>query len=141
MTRNDKGELPRDYAPRDLQAVLDAGGSDPQECLRRMLTELGPQARAVLAWMHRGKCIVKWRRAHEAHRDARLVFRAAAEGRPLELQKRLALGKLAGGLQLPGIMPSDHGHRQDSSMRDIGPLAASIAGRHQECAALLLRQW
>jgi len=38
------------------------------------------------------------KRAHEAHRDARLVFRAAAEGRPLELQRRLVLGRLAGGL-------------------------------------------
>ena len=40
----------------------------------------------------------KFRRAYEAHRDARLVFKAAAEGRPLELQKSLVLGKLAGGL-------------------------------------------
>jgi len=41
--------------------------------------------------------VIRLRRAHEAHRDARLVFRAAAEGRPLELQRRLVLGKLAGG--------------------------------------------
>ena len=36
-------------------------------------------------------------RPHEAHGDARLVFRAAAEERPLELQRRLVLGGLAGG--------------------------------------------
>jgi len=42
--------------------------------------------------------LLRFRRAHEAHRDARLVFRAAADGRPLELQKRLFLGKLAGGM-------------------------------------------
>ena len=48
--------------------------------------------------------MVLFRRAHEAHRDARLVFRAAAEGRPLELQRRLVLGKLAGGLDIFGEM-------------------------------------
>ena len=50
--------------------------------------------------------LLRFRRAHEAHRDARLVFRAAAEGRPLELQKRLVLGKLAGGLLRRGILPT-----------------------------------
>ena len=39
-----------------------------------------------VAERRRHKCaLLGLRRAHEAHRDARLVFRAAAEGRPLEL--------------------------------------------------------
>jgi len=49
------------------------------------------------AMMQKVGAMLRFRRAHEAHRDARLVFRAAAEGRPLELQRRLVLGKLAGG--------------------------------------------
>jgi len=59
---------------------------------------------AIVRSMSIGTDIVRFRRAHEAHRDARLVFRAAAEGRPLELQKRLVLGKLAGGLRATGIV-------------------------------------
>jgi len=47
--------------------------------------------------VRRYQAVIQFRRAHETHRDARLVFRAAAEGRPLELQRRLVLGKLAGG--------------------------------------------
>jgi len=57
---------------------------------------------ARLPWMKRQRMITRFRRAHEAHRDARLVFRAAAEGRPLELQRRLVLGMLAGALFLQG---------------------------------------
>jgi len=48
--------------------------------------------------------MTRFRRAHEAHRDAKLVFRAAAEGRPLELQRRLVLGKLAGGKTRKGML-------------------------------------
>jgi len=48
------------------------------------------------------------RRAHEAHMDARLVVRAASEGQPLELQRRLALGKLAGGASNARIKPTGH---------------------------------
>ena len=43
-----------------------------------------------------------WRRGVEAKRDAGMVFQAASEGRPLELGKRLRLGKLAGGLDILG---------------------------------------
>lgn len=42
--------------------------------------------------------LMLFRRAHEAHRDACLCFFAARDGRPLELSKRLFLGKHAGGL-------------------------------------------
>ena len=68
--------------------------------------------------------ILRFIRAHEAHRDARLVFRAAAEGRPLELQRRLVLGKLAGGLgEVDGVM--------------MTPLDAARAGGHEECIKVM----
>ena len=67
--------------------------------------------------------MLRFRRAHEAHRDARLVFRAAAEGRPLELQRRLVLGKLAGGRgilgEVGGVM--------------MTPLDAARTAGHKEC--------
>jgi len=71
--------------------------------------------------------MLRFRRAHEAHRDARLVFRAAAEGRPLELQMRLVLGKLAGGAAILG--------KVDGVM--ITPLDAARAGGHGECIEVL----
>ena len=52
--------------------------------------------------------ILRLRRAYEAHRHAGLVFRAASEGQPLELQRRLALGKLAGGASNARIKPTGH---------------------------------
>jgi len=72
--------------------------------------------------------VLQLRRAHEAHRDARLVFKAAAEGRPLELQRRLVLGKLAGGATHTRITPV--GHR-------VTPLEAASAGGHEDCVKLL----
>ena len=67
--------------------------------------------------------MLRLRRAHEVHRDARLVFRAAAEGRPLELQRRLVLGGLAGGRERLGEV--------DGKM--MTPLDAARAGGHEEC--------
>ena len=67
--------------------------------------------------------MLRCRRAHEAHRDARLVFRAAAEGRPLELQRRLVLGKLAGGLDILGEVDG----------MKMTPLDAARAGGHVDC--------
>jgi len=66
--------------------------------------------------------MMQLRRAHEAHRDVRLVFRAASEGRPLELQRMLVLGKLAGGLNILGVV--------DGLM--MGPMNAARAGGHGE---------
>jgi len=71
--------------------------------------------------------MLQLRRAHEAHRDARLVFRAAAEGRPLELQRRLVLGKLAGGLDILGGM----------GCVMMTPLDAARAGGHEECIKVI----
>ena len=72
--------------------------------------------------------MLQLRRAYEAHMDARLVFRAASEGQPLELQRKLVLGKLAGGASTARITPT--GHR-------VTPLAAATAGGHEDCAKLL----
>ena len=71
--------------------------------------------------------MVRFRRAHEAHRDARLVFRAAAEGRPLELQRRLVLGKLAGGQEKLG----------EANCEMMTPLDAAMAGGNDECIKVL----
>ena len=72
--------------------------------------------------------MVRFRRAHEAHRDARLVFRAAAEGRPLELQRRLVLGKLAGGI----VKTSMHLY----AGQHMTALEAALMGGHAQCAKL-----
>jgi len=73
-----------------------------------------------------------FRRAHEAHRDARLVFRAAAEGRPLELQRRLVLGKLAGGPDrlVDGMTALDaaRSRDQDECVRILEERAKSVIG-------------
>jgi len=71
--------------------------------------------------------MLRFRRAHQAQRAARLVFRAAAEGRPLELQRRLVLGKLAGGLDKLGEV--------DGVM--MTPLNAARAGGHGECIKMI----
>ena len=78
-------------------------------------------------WASRRGILLRFRVAHEARRDARLVFRAAAEGRPLELQRRLVLGKLAGGLEMLGEV--------DGIM--MTPLDAAKAGVHLECIKVL----
>ena len=71
--------------PRDLyDARKPFGGAIPYDHWTRRL-ENRPRARAVLAF----------RRGHQAHRDASLLGRCCGEGRPLELGKRLRLGKLA----------------------------------------------
>ena len=71
--------------------------------------------------------MLRFRRAHQAQRAARLVFRAAAEGRPLELQRRLVLGKLAGGLDILGYVVGEM----------MTPLDAARAGGHEECIKVI----
>jgi len=72
---------------------------------------------------------VRFRRAHEAQRDARLVFRAASQGRPLELQMRLVLGGLAGGRErlseVNGVL--------------MTAVDAAKLGCHTSCAKLLMQ--
>ena len=94
--------------------------------------------------------IIGFRRAHEAHRDASLVFRAAAEDRPLELQKRLVLGAKAGGISKAGnLLPKlwkdvrealglDGGNPADAHGWTCGPLVAAIAGGNDRSLGMLL---
>lgn len=78
--------------------------------------------------------VLVWRRAHEARRNAGMVFQAASQGRPLELGKRLRLGRLAGGLDREGRV---------SCGRDRwvgGPAFGALGGGHGECLGQLLRE-
>jgi len=82
--------------------------------------------------------LLRFRMSHEAHRDARLVFRAAAEGRPLELQKRLIWGKLAGGLSIRRRVGNSKSNSESDVM--VTPLEAAEVGGHSECVVTLLRE-
>lgn len=73
-----------------------------------------------------------WRRSIEAKRDAALIFNAAAHGRPMELAKRLRLGKLAGGLEIKGAVVE-----KDGTKRMVLPLDAARLGAHDECVEVL----
>ena len=101
--------------------------------------------------------VLRFRRAHEAHRDARLVFRAAAEGRPLELQRRMVLGKLACGLDRISCITADQvkavvasGYAFESSLLEAElfpgplectPLGASVLGGHDDCTKQMIQSW
>jgi len=94
---------------------------------RDVQVELESFERALHSTVSKPRNLLRFRRAHEAHRDARLVFRAAAEGRPLELQKRLQLGRLAGGYSAEGVVKGT----------SMVPLEAARAGKHHECVTVL----
>lgn len=76
--------------------------------------------------------VVQWRQAFEARRDAALVFKAAREGRPLELAKRLRLGRLAGALETKEAVVVTSGN---SAL--LTPLEAAKLGGHSDCVATL----
>ena len=82
--------------------------------------------------VRRGTHLIRWAHAWRAHRDAALVFKAASEGRPLELEKRLRLGRLAGGLRIKGSIT-----QADGISRMVRPLAAARLGGHDECVQIL----
>jgi len=88
-----------------------------------------PRMQAYVSRRHRMRIMVRHRQAVHVHRDARLVFRAAAEGRPLELQKRLVLGVLGGALHETGMV---HGVPMTA-------MEAAAAGGHEECEMQLRR--
>jgi len=102
-------------------------GNPSIKALLSKAPELRRDALIRQAMASRRGMMLRLRRAHEAHRDARLVFKAAAEGRPLELQRRLVLGKLASGLDILGKM--------DGMM--MTPLDAARAGGHEECIKVM----
>ena len=66
----------------------------------------------------------------EAKRDAGMVFQTAAEGRPMELAKRLRLGKLAGSMSTKTTTP-------DASMPMMLPIEAAMMNGHDECVQIL----
>jgi len=105
---------------------MDLGDPSIKALLSRA-PELRRDALIRQAMTPRRGIMLRLRRAHEAHRDARLVFKAAAEGRPLELQRRLVLGKLACGLDILGEV--------DGEM--MTPLDAARAGGHDECIKVI----
>ena len=69
---------------QDGQTPMDLGDPSIKALLSRA-PELRRDALIRQAMTPRRGIMLRLRRAHEAHWDARLVFRAAAEGRPLEL--------------------------------------------------------
>ena len=105
-------------------------GARPREVLGKLfeLVPAGELARVKHLDPRRGDQLVRWRRAHEAHRDASMVFQAAREGRPMELEKRLRLGKLAGGAWVTGVV--------DGVGMDV--LEAARAGGHVDCVEVLI---
>jgi len=105
-------------------------GSEEIHALLSRAPELRRNALARQAMASRRGMMIRFRRAHEAHRDARLVFRAAAAGRPLELQRRLVLGKLAGGAYVA---------RLTLDGRRVTPIQAASLRGHTECVELLRR--
>lgn len=95
------------------------------ECAHEMdldaIRHLHPLARPIQ--------LLRFRQASDARRDAKLVFQAASEGRPLELAKRLRLGVLAGGLHIKGQMQGEL----------LLPLEAAQRGGHVECEKVLVQ--
>lgn len=67
----------------------------------------------------RADAIVRFRHAHDARKDAKIVFKAAREGRPMELAKRLRLGKLAGALAMRCKLPAAQFENLESEWRAV----------------------
>lgn len=114
-----------------LRAIDEAGwqarmGAVMECCdqsLHRDMAWIGESTRTRRVWG-----LARWRHADCAHKDAACVFRAAAEGRPMELEKRLRLGKFAGGLTAKGV-------GEDGAC--ITALEAAVRGGHRDCVRVL----
>ena len=82
-----------------------------------------------IRYFGKARQLILWRRGTNASKDANLVHRAAREGRPLELARRLRLGKLAGALdrQVSMVVPGPGG----GDVRvDATPAEAAWLGGH-----------
>ena len=121
-----------DYESQLTHASRGSNAQETARCIHDSAAGVGAAVHLCrrlldLDGMERGRAMLLFCRSHEAHRDARLVFRAAAEGRPLELRKRLVRGELAGGRErlgeVNGVM--------------MTPLDAAMAGGHDECIKVL----
>lgn len=84
--------------------------------------------RLIERFSNRAHHLAAWRQAVIAQRDAAMVFNVAANGRPLELGKRLRLGKLSGGLEMKGLV-------QGGQL--VSPLQAAMMGGHRACVKIL----
>lgn len=126
--------------PRWYRKLYRKAGGSSQRLLRLMfgaLRKMGDYGRDVLASAppdpgRKLRAVVRWRQAHDAQRDAGMVFQAASEGRPLELAKRLRLGKLAGGLNM-----RKHTLASDGRPVCATPMEAASLHGHEECMAVL----
>lgn len=131
---------PRSTLSKILQAATSSNG-DADKCLQmlRSCSRNRKEAAAldiIMARRERCKrlqCVLNHRRAVEAGKNARLMLQAAAEGRPMELAKRLRLGVLAGGMRLRCEVDDGTGGRRLASA-----LEAATLGGHDECVKLLL---
>ena len=61
-----------------------------------------------------------------------MVFKAASEGRPMELARRLRLGKLAGGMNAQGTVKL-----YDGTFKIMSAVDAARLHGHDECVELL----
>lgn len=111
-------------------ATATGGEGGAYSCAQARLSEVVDMFGGICAARRRE--IVRFRHASDARRDASLVFKAAAEGRPLELAKRLRLGKLAGGLERKGVLLSETGQALT-----VTPLEVARLGGHTQCVELL----
>ena len=91
--------------------------------------------RQVWGWVDKTRQdrLLQWRNGTCAWRDRDLAFRAARDGRPLELGKRLRLGRLAGALGMRGAIPA-----QSGGSAVVGILGAARLGGHSQCERVLL---
>lgn len=138
LTALDMLRLPACPEVKPLEAALEKCDGDPRTCLQLLFDHDNEGWLARRRLVHpRVRAILDHRRAHEARRDAALVFQAASEGRPLELAKRLRLGTLGGGLD---IVQEARDDSTVGGVRLVSPLQAARLGGHTECASLIAQQ-
>lgn len=125
---------------------------DPKAWLLAMYKHLDPALLAGVQYYNpykaRMRHMLHWKRALAARRDASMVFQAAAEGRPMELAKRLTLGRLAGGHLMAGRLGSGAGSDRDDgagadkkhAIEGYNALTAACARGHGECVRVLVRE-
>lgn len=112
---------------RDVIQLAERNGLEFAAKLRKRWVKL-----VCLRGRERRDAVVRWRRAVRAHADVPLMHRAAWEGRPMELAKRLRLGRLAGGL---GMRLEVKGPNMSPQLAT--PLEAARLGGHDECVRVL----
>lgn len=79
--------------------------------------------------------MAEWWHCVRANEDASLVFGSARDGRPMELAKRLRLGKLAGGLEIKGTIDVVSGGHE--SVQVVDAITAARLRGHDDCVKVL----